>query len=65
MSSPADNRIVLLQSGYLDLQNENAELKTQNLEKTEYIAQLRRQLNASNNKVAKLQQLMTLMQVPT
>ncbi len=59
MSSQAEQRIVLLQNGYWDLLDENAELKTQILEKNEQIAQLRRELNAATNKAAKLQQLVS------
>jgi cell division protein FtsB len=51
-----NKRIVLLQNAYWDLRDENAELKTQILEKNEQIAQLRRELNAANSKVARLQQ---------
>lgn len=55
--SQAEERIVLWQNRYWDLLDENAELKIQILEKNEKIAELRRELNAANSKVAKLEQI--------
>lgn len=59
MTSQADQQLPLWQNAYWDLRDENAELKTQILEKNEHIAQLRRELNAANNKMAKLQQIIS------
>ena len=50
--------LALWQDKYWDLLDENAELKTQILEKNELICRLRREVNVANNKVIKLEQMM-------
>eukprot|EP00798_Chlamydomonas_sp_ICE-L_P003644 gene3644-13723_t len=59
MTSQDDQQIALWQNEYFDLRDENAELKTQVLEKNEQIAQLRREVNAANKKLVKLQQIIS------
>ena len=70
MVSDTDYRVTLWHDGYWALVDENTELKAQildkndligalRLERNESVAAMRRELNAANNKVARLQQLVS------
>ena len=70
MASETDHRDTLWHDGYWALVDENTELKAQildkndligalRLERNESVAAMRRELNAANNKVARLQQLVS------
>lgn len=59
MTSPIEQQLALLLTKYLDLLEENQEQKLMILEKDETIFRLRRELTKANNKVRRLEQMVS------
>lgn len=58
MAAPTQQQYAIIWNNYLEALEEINELKTQLIEKDETITRLRRELNNSKNKVARLAQMM-------
>ena len=58
MAAPTQQQYAIIWNNYLEALEEINELKTQLIEKDETITRLRRELNNSKNKVARLEQMM-------
>ena len=58
MAAPTQQQYAIIWNKYMEALEEITELKTQLIEKDETITRLRRELNNSKNKVARLEQMM-------